>query len=66
MDYKVIEDDGIECLSPKEVMQILKLSKSEVYRIFNSKNFPSFKLGERCLRITKIDFKNWLDKQRGE
>lgn len=66
MEYEVVEQDEIECLSPKDVIGLLKLSKSEVYQLFNSKDFPCFLVGERSKRITKRDFKIWLMKKKGE
>ncbi|WP_410495090.1 helix-turn-helix domain-containing protein [Cellulosilyticum sp. ST5] len=64
MEYEVVEQDEIECLSPKDVMGLLRLSKSEVYQLFNSKDFPCFLVGERSKRITKRDFKIWLMKKK--
>ena len=66
MEYEVVEQDEIECLSPKDVMGLLRLSKSEVYQLFSSKDFPCFLVGERSKRITKRDFKIWLMKKKEE
>ena len=42
VEQEVVEQDEIECLSPKNVMGLLKLSKGEVYQLFSSKDFPCF------------------------
>ena len=42
MEYEVVEQNEIECLSPKDVIELLKLSKNEVYQLFNSKDFHVF------------------------
>lgn len=62
--YEIVEQDEIECLSPKQVMSLLDLSKSEVYRLFQSSDFPTFTVGERSKRITKRDFKLWLNRRK--
>lgn len=64
LGYQIVDQEGIECLSPRLVMELLKVSRAEVYNIFNSKGFPSFRLGEKKLRVTKADFKVWLQEQK--
>lgn len=66
MNCEIIEQDGIECLSPLEVSKLLKVSKTEAYNIFHSAGFPSFRLGEKKLRVVKRDFVKWLNEQKGE
>ena len=66
MNYEIVEQDGIECLSPIEVSKLLKVSKTEAYNIFHREGFPSFKLGEKNLRVIKSDFIIWLKSQKGE
>ncbi len=63
MNYEIIDQDGIECLSPLEVSKLLKVSKTEAYNIFHSDGFPSFRLGEKKLRVIKRDFITWLNQQ---
>ena len=66
MDYEIVERDDIECLSPKSVMKLLEISKTEAYNLFHSKGFPYFRIGEtgKNLRVTRRDFKNWLNEQK--
>lgn len=66
MSYEIVENDEIECLSPKNVGELLGLSKSEAYKIFHSADFNSFYISERTIRITKRDFKLWINKKKGE
>jgi predicted DNA-binding transcriptional regulator AlpA len=66
MNYEIVEKDEIECMSPCDVMKALSISRAEAYKLFKTKGFPAFRLGEKNLRVTKKDFKEWLDKQKGE
>ena len=61
MEEKSIKDEGVKCLKPVQVGKILNMSKTEVYRLFNKNEFPSFRLGEKLLRVTEEDFYKWLD-----
>ncbi|QEH69757.1 helix-turn-helix domain-containing protein [Cellulosilyticum sp. WCF-2] len=58
--------EELQCLRPKDVQQILGLSKTETYRLFKSKDFPSFTLGEKLLRVTKRDFEEWFNKKKSQ
>lgn len=62
MNYKII-DQNEECLTPADISRILKISKAQSYRLFNSKirgeEFNSFKIGNSW-RISRLDFQNWL------
>lgn len=62
-NYEMIESAGAECYAPKDIAKILSISQAESYRVFKTKDFPSFKLGERMLRVTKKDFAEWLNKK---
>ena len=66
-NYEIIDTTGIKCYTPKDVMQILKISKPQSYRLFNSKvqgeEFPSFRCGASW-RITVTDFNHWLNQKR--
>lgn len=64
VEYEIVKREEIECLSPSQVKELLNVSKSEAYRLFNSKDFPSFRLGEKILRIRKVDFMKWLEEQK--
>lgn len=52
-------DDLPLILTPTEVQEILKWSKPATYRLFNSKNFPSTKMGAKLI-IPKPKFLKWL------
>lgn len=54
-------DEGVRCYTPTEVSRLLKVSKTEAYNIFHSDGFPSFRLGEKKLRVTESDFNKWLE-----
>lgn len=64
--YEMVESAEIECYAPKDIAKILSISQAESYRVFKTKGFPSFKLGERMLRVTKKDFDEWLNKKMDE
>ena len=53
-------------ISLRRVSKLLKVSKTEAYNIFHSDGFPSFRLGEKKLRVIKKDFITWLKNQKGE
>lgn len=52
-----------ETLSVKDVQEYLNLSSTSAYRLFNDKDFPSFKVGG-SKRVTAEDFSQWLQKQK--
>lgn len=47
-------------LTVEQVAQILNLSKTNAYCLFNSTNFPSMKVGKKWL-ISKNNFMKWID-----
>lgn len=47
-------------LDVNDIMQILKISKANAYKIMASDTFPKMALGKRVL-VQREDFKNWLD-----
>lgn len=53
----------MECLTPKQVMQILNVEQAYVYELFNSKHFPSFKIGVHW-RVKVDDLNAWIEKQK--
>ncbi|MDF2530872.1 MAG: helix-turn-helix protein [Clostridia bacterium] len=61
---ELVDMSGVECYSPSDVIKILGISRAATYKLFNTKGFPSFSAGERCLRITKSDFKRWQEEQK--
>lgn len=62
-EIEIIEKGGIECYTPLEVKEILKISESKAYQLFRSEGFPSFRFG-RNLRVTQKDFNVWLNQQK--
>lgn len=62
-EYEIVEKGGIECYTPLEVKDILKISESKAYQLFRSEEFPSFRFG-RNLRVTQKDFNKWLNQQK--
>lgn len=53
----------MECLTPKQVKEILNVEQAFVYELFNSKDFPSFKVGVHW-RVKMDDLNNWIEKQK--
>lgn len=49
----------MEVLTVKDVSKILHKGINQTYTLFNSKAFPSFKIGKR-MYITKDAFADWL------
>ena len=49
----------MEVYTPKDLMQILKVSKNTVYALLKSGAFPVHKIG-RTYRIPKEGFDKWL------
>ena len=47
-------------LSVNDVARVLHISLNSAYEIFHSKCFPSFKVGKRGLRVTKLAFIEWM------
>ena len=50
--------------TPDDVMNILHIGKSQVYKLFKSETFPSIKIGG-SLRIDVKRFENWCEKYAG-
>lgn len=59
------QNDEYELLSIAEVQSRLRLGRNNTYALFNSKTFPSIKIGNKHL-ITKKAFVQWLDKMQGK
>jgi len=49
--------------TPKDVGELLGLSKCEAYNLMYAEDFPSFKIKGRW-KVTKADFWKWLDEQK--
>ena len=53
----------MECLTPNQVMKMLSIERAYVYELFNSKDFPSFKVGKHW-RVRLDDLEAWIEKQK--
>lgn len=53
----------MECLTPKQVKELLGLKQTIVYELFNSKEFPSFKI-KGSWRVKQDDLNSWIEKQK--
>lgn len=54
---------AMKCLTPNQVMEILSIERAYVYELFNSKDFPSFKVGTHW-RVKEEDLMKWIEKQK--
>lgn len=54
---------AMKCFTPKEVKEILNIEQAYVYELFNSKDFPSFKVGTHW-RVKDEDLEAWIEKQK--
>ena len=62
MSIKCEEFDQLPfMLNAKDLVRILRLSRSEAYAYMHSKGFPTTTLGSRML-VRKDKFIEWLDK----
>lgn len=55
----------MKALTVKEVCDILKLGKNQVYSLMNSKAFPSYKVGKKMF-VTDEALEEWLRKIQGK
>ena len=51
----------MQMLTPDDIMQALRLSRSTVYNMLKKGEIPSVKIGN-MLRVNKSDFEHWLEK----
>ncbi len=49
-----------DILTPKEVMDILSISKNTLYTMIRHNEIPAFRLGPRCWRFQKADLIHYL------
>lgn len=49
-------------LTPMQATKVLGVGKNEIYKLCNTKGFPSFKIGSRHY-INKDKLKEWADKK---
>lgn len=47
-------------LSVNDVATVLNISLACAYQLFHSRAFPSFKVGKRGLRVSKLAFIEWM------
>jgi excisionase family DNA binding protein len=50
-------------ISPEELMKLLNISKSSVYRLVNKRHIPFYKVGGK-LRFSKADVEKYLKNVR--
>jgi excisionase family DNA binding protein len=50
-------------LRPKEVVEALGLSRSNVYQMLAAGEIPSIRVG-RCLCVSVTDLESWIESQR--
>lgn len=60
--FKLIQDMGV-LLTISQVAEITQLSKDHIYRVTNSGELGSFKIG-RAVRISQEQLENWLKAKR--
>jgi len=52
-------------LNVNDVADILDLSKTKVYELMNSNEFPTLRIGKRMM-VSKEQFVNWINRKSGE
>ena len=50
-----------DILTPKDIMEILSISKNTLYHMIQSNELPAFKLGPRAWRFRKEDIITYLE-----
>ena len=53
------QQEEMQLYTPDDIMRIMRLSKSSVYKLFKSGDFPAIKIGS-ILRVDKQAFERWL------
>jgi len=46
--------------TPEDIMELLQLSRTSVYKLFKRSDFPAIRLG-RMLRVEQSKFDKWLE-----
>lgn len=46
-----------------EMAELLRISRSKAYMLVKETTFPIIKIG-KCIRISKMELKNWLNKNK--
>ncbi|MBT3319940.1 MAG: helix-turn-helix domain-containing protein [Clostridia bacterium] len=52
-------------LNADDVAGVLGLSKTKVYELMNSREFPTLRIGKRMM-VSKEQLVNWINKKSGE
>ena len=60
IQYEKLFDKYGSCMTPKNLKAELGCGKDKVYRLFEMKSFPSFKLDGRYM-ITTANYVDWLN-----
>ena len=55
-------EDYPDILTPKEVMEILGISKNTLYQLINNQAIPATRLGRKLWRIQKQALMKFLEK----
>ncbi len=61
IEYNKLFERYGSCLDAKNLMAELRCGKDKVYRLFEQKSFPSFKLDGRYM-ITTANYVDWINK----
>ncbi|MDD3570368.1 MAG: helix-turn-helix domain-containing protein [Lachnospiraceae bacterium] len=56
-------EDYPDILTPKEVMEILGISKNTLYQLINNGEIPATRLGRKLWRIQKQALMEFLEKR---
>jgi excisionase family DNA binding protein len=52
-------------LRPVDLINLLQLSRSQIYLMLASGEIPSVRIGKRALRIRRQDLDDWLSRGQG-
>lgn len=47
-------------LEPKDIMEIMNISKSNAYALCKSEGFPAVRVG-KLIRVSRESFRKWLE-----
>ncbi len=66
MRNNIEEHDNLPTmLNVNDVADILGLSKTKIYELMNSSEFPTLRIGKRMM-VSKEQFVNWINRKSGE
>lgn len=55
-----------EFLTAADLQDLLGLSRSGVYNLLNSKDFPAFRVGDRAIRVRRESLYAWIEAQEAK